>query len=168
MASAVDWILSASASLISSSNSSSKAITSSTASSESRPRSEEKTDVAVTLDASTLSNFFTTSNTRLSTSARDRPGADCDDVEEEEEVAAAGVAAVKEREMEGVRARERIRVEQRRYEYQQQQPPMGMALTMPGQYLYDEPPTAQQWGYPTPPLAYQLPMKRAWDQRDGA
>ncbi|KAJ7712883.1 hypothetical protein B0H16DRAFT_552285 [Mycena metata] len=77
-------------------------------------------------------------------------------------------ARVKEREMEGVRARERIRVEQRRYEYQQQQPPMGMALTMPGQYLYDEPSTAQQWGYPTPPLAYQLPMKRAWDQRDGA
>ncbi|KAJ7735701.1 hypothetical protein B0H16DRAFT_1764662 [Mycena metata] len=53
-------------------------------------------------------------------------------------------ARVKEREMEGVRARERIRVEQRRYEYQQQQPPMGMVLTMPGQYLYDEPPTAQQ------------------------
>ncbi|KAJ7019028.1 blue light receptor [Mycena alexandri] len=80
-------------------------------------------------------------------------------------------ARAKEMEMEGVRERERVRTEQReqrRYEYQYQpQPPMGM--TMPGRYLYDElaPPPAQQWGYPTPPLAYQLPMKRPWDQRDG-
>ncbi|KAJ7018218.1 blue light receptor [Mycena alexandri] len=77
-------------------------------------------------------------------------------------------ARAKEMEMEGVRERERVRIEQRRYEYEyQQQPPMGM--TMPGRYLYDEPPPppAQQWGYPTPPLAYQLPMKRPWDQRDG-
>jgi len=66
--------------------------------------------------------------------------------------------AEKEKEKEGIRERERERVRmEQRVAYQQQQMPS---------YGYDQ---QQQWGYVLPPpqsLAYQLPMKRAWDRRD--
>jgi hypothetical protein len=115
MASVVEWILSASWSLISMSNSSSKAMTSSTASRLSSPRSDENTEVAVTLLASTLSNFLITSSTRLSTSPRVRGLADgeADEAEDEEGEGDTAVAVEKEREMDGEYWRREMRGKRR-------------------------------------------------------